>query len=81
MLAKLRVERTETDFELAKVRDRSAGLAAQIMEHENATFNRRMRAVQKRTGKVRAPGLYVWIASIPPAAGCVYECSVVYTGR
>ncbi|KAG2483752.1 hypothetical protein HYH03_017407 [Edaphochlamys debaryana] len=51
VLAKLRVERAETEKELGRVRERQAGAMAQLAAHENAAFNRRVATLAKRTGK------------------------------
>eukprot|EP00198_Chlamydomonas_reinhardtii_P012520 XP_001701857.1 flagellar associated protein [Chlamydomonas reinhardtii] len=51
VLAKLRVERKDTELELAALRERQADLRGALQAHENATFKRRIAVVARRTGK------------------------------
>ncbi|KAG2435063.1 hypothetical protein HYH02_012060 [Chlamydomonas schloesseri] len=51
VLAKLRVERKDTEMELAALRERQADLRGALQAHENAAFKRRLAVVARRTGK------------------------------
>ncbi|EFJ47416.1 hypothetical protein VOLCADRAFT_105140 [Volvox carteri f. nagariensis] len=51
VLAKLRVERAETEADLSRLRDRQVTIQGRIAAYENAAFKRRMRALERRTGK------------------------------
>ncbi|KAG2426002.1 hypothetical protein HXX76_013373 [Chlamydomonas incerta] len=51
VLAKLRVERKDTELELTALRERQADLRGALQAHENAAFKRRIAVVARRTGK------------------------------
>ncbi|GLI59921.1 hypothetical protein VaNZ11_001968 [Volvox africanus] len=51
VLAKLRVERAETEADLTRLRDRQLAIQARVQAYENASFKRRLRALERRTGK------------------------------
>ncbi|GIM07161.1 hypothetical protein Vretimale_11376 [Volvox reticuliferus] len=54
VLAKLRVERAETEADLSRLRDRQLAIQGRVQAYENAAFKRRMRTLERRTGKTEA---------------------------
>ncbi|GLC48337.1 hypothetical protein PLESTB_000085100 [Pleodorina starrii] len=51
VLAKLRVERAETEADLSRLRDRQLAIQGRVQAYENAAFKRRMATLERRTGK------------------------------